>query len=52
MELLLLALAPEVREEVGLAERLLLALRVLEPVLLPVPVVVELLLPVAVPEAL
>jgi hypothetical protein len=49
---LLLALAPEVREEVGLADWVLLELRVVEPVLLLVPVAVELLVPVAVPEGL
>jgi hypothetical protein len=49
VEPVLEALAPEVRDPVGLADRVLLALRVVEPVLLPLPVGVGVALPVAVP---
>ncbi len=49
---MLLALAPAVREPVGLTVSVLLPLRVLEGVPLPLPVGVSVLLPVAVPLAL
>ncbi len=46
---LLLALAPEVREAVREADSVLLALRVEEPVMLPVPLLLCVPLPVGVP---